>query len=163
MIVKGMETVTFAASSSLPTVLSMIIDYVDNCLTGIYQPCDVVVIALLKRMLRRKYHEALDDKIESGSLAPGDTLKISREELTTWLEEAVEEINNEQADKDFYISNAFSKCGLDFRVNDWDKEYPKEFKKHLDSLGNERLYKSLTEAHEATKLEDKAPLSTHSN
>jgi hypothetical protein len=48
-------------------------------------------------------------------------------------------------------------------VKDWDKEYPKEFKKHLDSLGNERLYKSLTEAHEATKLEEEAPPSTYSS
>jgi len=141
----------------------LVIDYVDNCLTGIYQPCDVVVIALLKRILCRKYHEALSEKIQSGSLAPGDLLKISREELTTWLEEAVEEINNEQADKNYYISKAFSKCGLDFRVKGWDEEYPEEFKKHLESLGNERLYKSLTEAHEATKLEEKAPPSTCSS
>jgi hypothetical protein len=33
---------------------------------------------------------------------------------------------------------------------------------HLDSLHEERLYQSLTEAHEATKLEKKAPPSTFS-
>ena len=98
----------------------------------------------------------------NGSIAPGDTLRITREDVTRWMEEAVEEVNEEQADKDFYISNTFQKCGLDFRVKDWDKETPEEFKKHLDSLHEERLYQSLTEAHEATKLEKKTPPSTFS-
>jgi hypothetical protein len=56
----------------------------------------------------------------------------------------------------------FPKCGLDFRVKDWDKETPEEFKKHLDVLHEEQLYQSLTEAHKATKLEKKAPPSTFS-
>jgi hypothetical protein len=43
------------------------------------------------------------------------------------------------ADKDFYISNTFPKCGLDFRVKDWDKETPEEFKKHLDVLHEEQF------------------------
>jgi hypothetical protein len=41
-------------------------------------------------------------------------LRVSHKELMSWQEEVVEEINNEQADKDYYISKAFSKCGLDF-------------------------------------------------
>jgi hypothetical protein len=48
-------------------------------------------------------------------------------------------------------------------VKDWDEDYPEEFKKHLGSLGNGRLYKSLTEAHQPTKLEEKAPPSTCSS
>jgi hypothetical protein len=93
---------------------------------------------------------------------PGGTLRTSCEELTWWMEEAVDEVNDEQTDKDFYIAKAFSKYGLDFRVKDWDKEYPEDFKRYLDSLNIERLYKSLAEAHEATKLEEKAPPSTFS-
>jgi hypothetical protein len=81
----------------------------------------------------------LGKRIDNGSIAPGDTLRITREDVTRWMEEAVEEVNEEQADKDFYISNTFQKCGLDFRVKDWDKETPEEFKKHLDSLHEERL------------------------
>jgi hypothetical protein len=117
----------------------LVMDFVDSCLTGIYQPCDVVVMRVIKRIICRKYHEMLGKRIDNGSIAPGDTLRITREDVTRWMEEAVEEVNEEQADKDFYISNTFQKCGLDFRVKDWDKETPEEFKKHLDSLHEERL------------------------
>jgi hypothetical protein len=115
----------------------LVMDFVDNCLTGIYQPCDVVVMRVIERIICRKYHEMLGKRIDNGSIAPGDTLRITREDVTRWMEEAVEEVNEEQADKDFYISNTFQKCGLDFRVKDWDKETPEEFKKHLDSLHEE--------------------------
>jgi hypothetical protein len=50
----------------------------------------------------------------------------------------------------FHILNTFPKCGLDFRVKDWEKETPEEFKKHLDLLHEEQLYQSLKEAHEAS-------------
>jgi hypothetical protein len=138
----------------------LVVEFVDNCLTSIYQPCDVVIIAILKKIIRRKYHEMLFQMVEDGSIAPGDTLKVTRETLTSWLEEAVEEINGKQADEGYYITKAFPKCGLDFRVEDYDKEYPAEFKKHLDSLSANCLYKSLTEAHEAAKLDEKAPSKT---
>lgn len=71
--------------------------------------------------------------VEDGAIAPGDTLKVTRETLTSWLEEAIEEINGKQADEGYYITKAFPKCGLDFQIEDYDKEYPAEFKKHLDS------------------------------
>jgi len=92
----------------------LVVEFIDNCLTAIYQPCDVVVIGILKKILHRKYHEMLGDMIESGVLAPGDMLKISREDLTQWMQEAVDEINDKQAEAGYNISKAFPKCGLDF-------------------------------------------------
>lgn len=59
------------------------------------------MIGIIKKILRRKYHKMLSKKIENGTIAPGETLTVSREELTKWTEEAVEEINEEQVDKDF--------------------------------------------------------------
>jgi len=99
----------------------------------------------------------IGEMVESGDIAPGDTLKIMRDDLTCWIEEAIEEINEKQAEDGFYITKAFPKCGLDYRVDDWDQELPAAFKKHLDSLSEDGLYKSLTKAHEATKLVEKAP------
>jgi len=45
-------------------------------------------------------------------------------------------------------------------VDDWDQELPEAFKRHLDALSEDGLYKSLTEAHEATELNKKAPPTT---
>jgi hypothetical protein len=50
------------------------------------------------------------------------------------------------------VSKAFAKCGLDFRVDDWEKDEPEAFKWHLDSLSEDGLYSSLTAANEAAKL-----------
>jgi len=80
------------------------------------------------------------------------------ETLIRWFEEAVDEINEKQSEKDYYITKGFKKCGLDFRVKGCDQECPAAFKVHLDNLSEDGLYKSLTAAHEATKLDGKAPL-----
>lgn len=134
----------------------LVVEFVDNCLTAIYQPCDVVVNAILKKLLRQKYHRKLGEMVENGLITPGDTLKITREDLTTWIEEACNEVNERQPDGNFYISKAFAKCGLDFRVDDWDKSEPEAYKQHLDGLSQDGLYRSLTAANEATKLEAQA-------
>jgi hypothetical protein len=50
------------------------------------------------------------------------------EDLTQWIEEACKEVNDRQVDENFYVSKAFAKCGLDFRVDDWEKDEPEAFK-----------------------------------
>jgi hypothetical protein len=66
----------------------LVMDFVNNYLTGIYQPCDVVLRHVIKRIICHKYHEMLGKRIDNGSFVPGDILRITHEDLTWWMEEA---------------------------------------------------------------------------
>jgi hypothetical protein len=53
-------------TSSISKQISIVMDFVNNCL-----------IRVIKRIICRKYHEMLGKRIDNGSIAPCDTLRIT--------------------------------------------------------------------------------------
>ena len=128
----------------------VIVEFVDPCLTSIYQPPDVVMNAPLKRLIRRQYHDhihrILQDDARSSKFKAGDKVTIPRETLIEFVEKAYDEINSDNI-RIRWIAESFNKCGL----NPWGDDTC--FLKHLDKLNESGMYKALTEAHAAEILE----------
>ena len=64
----------------------IIVEYVDPCLTSVYQPPDLVMNAPLKRMIRHQYHNYIHDLLQNPqsrcpALNVGDHVAVSREKL----------------------------------------------------------------------------------
>ena len=137
-------------NSKAPPNEQLVVEFVDPCLTSIYQPPDVVMNAPLKRLVRQQYHDhvhrILQDESHSSEFKPGDKVTISRETLIDFVEKAYEDINNENIKKR-WIAESFNKCGL----NPWGDDSC--FLKHLDQVNESGMYKALTEAHTAEVLE----------
>ena len=137
-------------NSKAPPNEQLVVEFVDPCLTSIYQPPDVIMNAPLKRLVRQQYHDhvhrILQDESHSSKFKPGDKVTISRETLIDFVEKAYEDINNENIKKR-WIAESFNKCGL----NPWGDDSC--FLKHLDQVNESGMYKALTEAHTAEVLE----------
>ena len=125
----------------------VITESVDGSLTSIVQPCDVRLIAILKRGIRSKFYLAVMRKVVAGTLKVGDMVQLSREEIVALCEEAFNEFNENQK-VDHAIAQAFEVCGMN--PFSYSTEH---FDKHLASLSEDGIYKAL---HEANKEEDLA-------
>ena len=130
----------------------LIIEFVDPCLTSVYQPPDVVMNAPLKKSIRTQYHDHVRRLIDrtnitetNESLKAGSTVKISRETLVKFVENSTDDINRENR-TDRWIAASFDKCGL----NPWRDDA--KFRAHLNRLNEDGIYKALTEAHTAEFL-----------
>ena len=136
-------------NSTAPKNEKLIVEFVDPCLTSIYQPPDVVMNAPLKRSIRSQYHDYVNQILKDNSrvskFKPGDKIPISRETLIDFVEKAHEKINIENIKKQ-WMAESFNKCGL----NPWGDDIC--FLKHLDELSETSMYKALTEAHTAEDL-----------
>jgi hypothetical protein len=68
------------------------VEFIDPCLTSIYQPPDIVVNGPLKKMIREEYHnhvfELFRNSEESLSLNAGDKIPVSREDIVGFIENA---------------------------------------------------------------------------
>ena len=127
-----------------PNGIKIIIDYADECLTSIYQPCDVVINSKLKKTIRSKYSSHMCRK----NRVAGEKVKITREELVQFVEEAYEEINQQQK-MDNCIKRSFELCGLNpYALDD------SVFERHLASLSENSVYAALTAAHTALTMEN---------
>ena len=77
----------------------LVLEFVDPCLTSIYQPPDVVMNAPLKRLIREQYHDyvncILKDETRSIKFKPGDKVTVPRETLIGFIEKVYSIINNE--------------------------------------------------------------------
>ena len=77
----------------------IVVEFVDLCLTSIYQHPDVVMNAPLKRSIRRQYHEYVHQLLQSPSsgiaLKAGDPISVSRETVVGFIETVYDEINTE--------------------------------------------------------------------
>ena len=71
---------------------------------------------------------------------------VSREQLVEMIIKAFSEIN-EINKTDRRIGRAFRMCGLDPYAKD-----ETDFMKHLDTLSESKVYRCLTEVHEAVNL-----------
>ena len=128
----------------------LVVDFVDPCLTSIYQPPDVVLNSPLKRLIQEQYHDHVNNVFKIASktqnFKAGDKVSISREKLISFVEEAYENINTENI-KNRWISDSFNKCGL----NPWGDDY--HLREHLAQLNESGMYKALTDAHTAEVLD----------
>ena len=111
----------------------IVIEYIDACLTSIYQPCDVVVNNPLKQKMRKRYFE----KASSRRVKPGEKFKNIREELIDIVELAYEDVNKTLYDT-HSIRKSFAMCRLDSYVGD------RYFNKYLANLEESSMYKILS-------------------
>lgn len=124
---------------------TLILEWVDKGLTSVYQPGDISVNKPLKTYVREAYHDHVTKELGS-SVRAGVTLKVSRAKLLEFTETACKRINaNQKVSMSIYKS--FKMCGL----NPWDEEL-KEFKLHLDSLSENKVYDTLLTSHTALTL-----------
>ena len=123
----------------------IVVEYIDECLTSIYQPCDVMMNKVLKEKVRLHYYKY----IRGLNSKPGDKLIISRKVLMNFIVSSYNEINNEQI-YDRTIAESFNKCGVNPYSLDSDLE---SFRRHLDSLNEVKAYELLiqTNHHEEFK------------
>jgi hypothetical protein len=137
-----------AYNLSAPKNSKLFIEFIDPCLTSIYQPPDVVMNAPLKKKIRKAYQEHVRSiSLSETGLKAGEVVDITRKQLVEFVERAFTEINLENK-KTRAIGKSFAQCGLDPDGDNLDK-----FTHHLDSLGEDGMYKALTEAHAAEVLE----------
>ena len=124
----------------------IVMGFIDPSLTSIYQPPDVVIIAIIKRLIRQAYHAKITEYVDNGTLIPGDIAKITREDVVDFLEKAYNTINKQQ-EKERSLAAGFEKCGLNFRASS-----QRLFEEHLQSLDDDGIYRVLSETHTAMEL-----------
>ena len=115
----------------------IIVEFIDECLTSIYQPCDVTMNKPLKAKVRHHYYT----HIRGLNTKPGEKIVITRELLMKFIVSSFNEINNEQM-HNRSIAESFNTCGVNPYSCNNDL---KSFKKHLDSLNEVKAYELLIE------------------
>ena len=120
----------------------IVLDYIDPCLTSIYQPCDVVINKPLKQKMGGFYQES----IHYLNSKPGNKIHVSREKPVEIIVKSFEWINSQQMSQT-YIRDSFIWCGLNPYVEDQSR-----FKAHLYSLSDNMSYDSLLRTKESMKL-----------
>ena len=120
-----------------------VVEFIDPCLTSIYQPPDVALNKSLKQKIRLKYQEVISSRTDT--LVAGDNIKVSREELVKMIMYTFSEINDDNKNTRS-IANSFSLCGLNPYTDD------SVFRQHLDRLELNGVYRSLTDQHTALEL-----------
>ena len=124
-------------------------EFVDQCLTSIYQPPDVVMNRPLKRFIRSQYHDYVNQLLKkpaTGSpLRAGDPVAISRETLIGFIEPAYKKINVDNR-KRRWIAESFNRCGL----NPWTSDI--EFKEYLSKLSENSIYSALASVNKSDLL-----------
>ena len=129
----------------------MVEEFIDPCLTSIYQPSDVAVNGPLKKMIREEYHnhvaELFSTSKQSANLKAGDKIPVSREKLVEFIQNAYDKINSVNI-KNRWIADSFKTCGLDR----WSENTKRNFEAHLEKLSESRVYQALIEQHSAVQL-----------
>lgn len=110
-------------------------EFIDPNLTLIYQPPDVVIVAVIKRLIRNAYHDKINEDLDAGKVRLGDQVKITHEELVRFVENAFNTIIKQQ-EKERTLAAGFEKCGL--KALNFHASSQQMFRDHLDSLNEER-------------------------
>ena len=76
-------------NANRPEEEELVVEFIDPCLTSIYQPPDVAVNGPLKKMIREEYHnhvaELFSTSKQSANLKAGDKIPVSRENLVGFI------------------------------------------------------------------------------
>jgi hypothetical protein len=131
-------------NSDKATQTRVVLELVDEGLTPIIQVPDVAVNKVFKAAVRKRYH-----KYRSGLLIDiGHKISVPRETLVTFILEAIQEINEENNDRQF-IADAFRRCGL----NPWSEKHSLGlFQQHLDKLEENEVLKAMLRNQKALSL-----------
>ena len=124
-----------------PSGTKIILEYIDECLTSIYQPCDVLINHPLKQKLLGIYAKhAYNNRVK-----PGEQFKISRETLVGIVEQSYTELNEELFNKQT-IKKSFERCGLNTYKDDF------KFKEYLSQLENAKIYEVMSKCNNGIDL-----------
>ena len=122
----------------------IIVEFIDECLTSIYQPCDVTMNKPLKAKVCHHYYT----HIRGLNTKPGEKIVITRELLMKFIVSSFNKINNEQM-HNRSIAESFNTCG----VNPYSRNNNlKSFTKHLDSLNEVEAHELLIETNNHTEF-----------
>jgi hypothetical protein len=124
----------------------LVVEWVDKGLTSIYQPGDISVNKPLKAMVKQEYYRFITENQDA--FTPGEKIKVPRERLVSFIENAFHKVNDGQRKKRM-IAASFRTCGLDPFATDL-----MEFTKHLDHLSESQVYNKLLEKNAAVKLDE---------
>ena len=76
-------------NANCPEEEELIIEFIDPCLTSIYQPPDVAVNGSLKKMIREEYHNHVtklySTSKQSVNIRPGYKISVFREDLVGFI------------------------------------------------------------------------------
>lgn len=127
----------------------IVVEFVCQCLSSIYQPPDEAMNRPLKRFIRSQYHDYVNQLLKkpaTGSpLRAGDPVAISRETLIGFIESAYNKINVDNR-KRRWIAESFNQCGL----NPWKSDI--QFKEYLSKLSENSIYSALASVNKSDLL-----------
>lgn len=119
----------------------IVLEWIDKGLTSVHQPGDISVNKPLKDHIKALYSE-----YKAKDFIPGSKIRVSREKLVEFIEKAIQKINDDQK-RTHSIYSTFKMCGL----NPYDEDLT-DFKKHLDSLNENKVYATLQRNNKALDL-----------
>ena len=90
---------------------TFVIEFVDPCLTSVYQPHDVMYNKPFKALIRTKYNESILTELIKGNINFGDKYKVSRDDLINFICQTIDELN-EKYHQSKQIFKWFEQCGL---------------------------------------------------
>ncbi len=116
-----------------------------------YQPPDVAVNLVLKKMVREEFHNHVTELCTSSeqttNLNAGVKIPVSRENLVQFIGNAYNKINFMNK-KNRWIVDSFKTFGL----NPWSANTKRYFEAHLEKLSESRVYQALIDQHTAVQL-----------
>ena len=122
--------------------LGIVVELLYAGMTSIMQPCDIWLNRAFKKYLQDKYYEYKN----SLHLQTGQKVNVPREQIISWVEEAIQHHNAKQK-QTRKVAQIFAKCGLD----PFDMEKG-AFKAHLETLKEDSIYNSLVKNQQACEL-----------
>ena len=123
-----------------------------------YQPPDVGINKPLKKTICLQYEKLMTNCFEEQKYEPGKAVAVSREELFEIVEDAYHLINMANNAGEKFIRNLFDMCGL----NPWSNDMH-AYHKHIGSLSENGIYKSLLEKNFDCDISGKSNISRNTN
>jgi hypothetical protein len=121
----------------------LVIGYIPAGLTSVLQVCDLYSNAPLKSDVKKRF---LRWKI-SQVVRPGGKYKVDRKQVIHWIEDAIQHLNETQANER-KVEYMFGRLGQDPRLNNDEL-----FLAHLHKLEENEIYKSLLDGQRAEDLD----------
>ena len=87
--------------------LGIIVELLYAGMTAIMQPCDIWLNKAIKTIIKRLYYVHKN----SLKLEPGQKVEVPREQIISWIEQAVHEVHADQR-RTRKIAEIFYQCGL---------------------------------------------------
>ena len=107
-----------------------------------------------KKAIRSQYEQLMANWFKEGNYEPGKEVTVSLEELVEIVEDAYHSINMANNTGKKFIRNSFDMCGL----NPWSNDMH-AYHKHLGSLSENGIYKSLLEKNSDRDISGKSNIS----